>query len=108
MTLKNQDFYLRYGEEEWRTRLNYYQSRKCVGITSGWKHFAVDNNLEQFDVCIFDPCNREDGPFCVDVKIFRVVPEVTCLTPVKSPNSGKSGRKSSKSVEIDDDQVDED
>ncbi|GMN30196.1 hypothetical protein TIFTF001_002722 [Ficus carica] len=88
-----------------KSRFNYNQSRNCTGITSGWKHFAVDNNLELFDVCIFDPCNLENSPFRVDVKIFRVVLEVAPLTPVESPKSGMAGRKTSNSVEIEDDEL---
>ncbi|EXB38618.1 B3 domain-containing protein REM16 [Morus notabilis] len=105
ISLENQDLFLRFGEREWRTRFNYNQVRSCAGLTSGWKHFAVDNNLEHFDVCVFEPGSPVNNSFCLDVKIFRVVPEVALLTPVGSPTSGKRGRKSSKIVEIENDEL---
>lgn len=99
ISLENQDLFLRYGEKEWRTRFNYNRLRKCSGLASGWNHFAVDNNLEEFDVCVFEPGSPVNNSFCLDVKIFRVVEEITPLTAVGSPTSGKSRKKLRKSEE---------
>lgn len=99
ISLENQDVFLRFGGREWRTRFNYNRPRKSAGLTSGWNHFAVDNNLEEFDVCVFEPGSPVNDSFCLDVKIFRVVEEITPLTALPSPSSGKGKRKSIKRLQ---------
>ncbi|PON99158.1 B3 DNA binding domain containing protein [Trema orientale] len=89
ISLENQDLYLRFGDKEWRTRFNYNRRRRSAGLTSGWNHFAVDNNLEEFDVCVFEPGSPVNNSFCLDVKIFRVVEEMTPPTAVAFSNIRK-------------------
>ncbi|KAL0557991.1 hypothetical protein IC582_006553 [Cucumis melo] len=95
LSLRNQDIILRVGSDEWPTKFNFTPSRQCGGLTSGWKHFSIDNNLEEFDVCVFEPVNKSSGPVVLEVKIFRVVEDVIPLTRVAS----KSNRKPTKAPE---------
>ncbi|CAI0558547.1 unnamed protein product [Linum tenue] len=64
---------LKVKDKTWTTKFTYQQSRKSGGLSAGWKSFAVENNLEEFDVCVFEP----DGPFyasiSLNVKIVRVI-----------------------------------
>ncbi|KAJ7966673.1 B3 domain-containing protein [Quillaja saponaria] len=94
MSPQNQGLILRIGEEEWCTRYTYDRYRRCGGFTGGWRYFAIDNNLEEFDVCVFKPACQMNNSMVLDVSIFRVVEEVTRLLPVVS---GKQrGRKKTK------------
>lgn len=95
LALRNQDIILRVGSDEWPAKFNFTPSRQCGGLTSGWKHFSIDNNLEEFDVCVFEPVTKSSGPVVLEVKIFRVVEDVTPLTRVAS----KSNRKLIKAPE---------
>lgn len=53
------------------------------GFEGGWKMFALENLLEEFDVCLFVPGGQDSmGHYVLDVFIFRVVPEITPLTPM--------------------------
>ncbi|GAV79745.1 B3 domain-containing protein [Cephalotus follicularis] len=86
LSLENQEVFLRVREKTWHTRFYYIKSRKCGGLASGWKTFAVDNNLEEFDVCVFEPASPASYPLVLDVRIFRVLQEAAPLTQV-SPSS---------------------
>ncbi|CAN1273778.1 B3 domain-containing protein REM16 [Linum perenne] len=56
-----QEVILRRKKREWRVKLSIrrdpYRGGLCGG---GWKKFASDNNLKQFDVCLFQLVSRED------------------------------------------------
>ncbi|CAI0465428.1 unnamed protein product [Linum tenue] len=64
---------LKMKDKTWTTKFNYQQSRKSGGLSAGWKSFAAENNLDEFDVCVFEP----DAPFytsiSLNVKIVRVI-----------------------------------
>ncbi|TVU25393.1 hypothetical protein EJB05_27888, partial [Eragrostis curvula] len=62
--------------KSWDVYYQYYNCR-CVAaaFTGGWGKFAIGNNLEKFDVCIFE-LFKEDN---IKVHIYRVVPEITLL-----------------------------
>ncbi|XP_019152838.1 PREDICTED: B3 domain-containing protein REM16-like [Ipomoea nil] len=69
-TEKNFDLTLRVKENAWTTRCYH---RKISG--SGYRKFVLENNLEEFDVCVFRLASRSDD-IVFDVSIFRVVEEV--------------------------------
>ncbi|KAK9271015.1 hypothetical protein L1049_026603 [Liquidambar formosana] len=79
----SQDVILRVKENTWHAKYYYWKGRNVGGLTCGWKNFAVENNLEEFDVCMFELASQEDN-IILDVNIFRVVKEVTPPTPVNS------------------------
>ncbi|KAF5740725.1 B3 domain-containing protein REM16-like isoform X1 [Tripterygium wilfordii] len=83
LSLKNQDLILRVNEDTWQVTFRYVYSRGHGGLSTGWKNFALDNKLDEFDVCVFEPSSPLNNCVVLDVKIFRVVPEVQPLTPVK-------------------------
>ncbi|CAL1396193.1 unnamed protein product [Linum trigynum] len=64
---------LKMKDKTWTTKFTYQQSRKSGGLSAGWKSFAAENNLDEFDVCVFEP----DAPFytsiSLNVKIVRVI-----------------------------------
>jgi hypothetical protein len=92
LSSENQDIFLRCNNDTWRTRYNFYPSRRYGGITGGWKHFALDNNLEEFDVCLFKPAaDTIEDTVVLDVSIFRVVQEIT--PPTLSTPARKRGRR---------------
>ncbi|XP_047085311.1 B3 domain-containing protein Os11g0197600-like [Lolium rigidum] len=59
--------------------VNYvYNSQRSVGAFSGgWGKFAVGNNLETFDICVFELISKDN----IKVHIYRVVPEITPFLP---------------------------
>jgi len=87
----SQDVILRMGKGEWIARYSYHNIRHTGGLTGGWKHFVFDNNLEEFDVCVFKPAGQMNNTLVLDMTIFRVLQEIVPLTVV-SP-SGKRGKK---------------
>ena len=93
ISLINQYVFIRIGEKLWRPRLNYNKLRKCAALTSGWKYFAVDNNLEESDVCVFEPGGTINGTVVLDVKIFRVIQEFVALTMVSQTSSSAKRKK---------------
>ncbi|KAM3710511.1 hypothetical protein ACJW31_01G035100 [Castanea mollissima] len=93
LSLENQEIYLRYKNDTWRARYNHNQARGYGGITSGWKHFVIDNNLEELDVCLFKAAGQMDGSTILDVSIFRVVQEISPRTLLNPPR--KRGRRNS-------------
>ncbi|XP_048129670.1 B3 domain-containing protein REM16 isoform X1 [Rhodamnia argentea] len=83
MDRRNQDLILRVGEGTWRARYRL-TGRGSGGLSSGWKNFALENNLEQSDVCLFELANSIAKNIVLDVTIFRVVEDVVPLTLVTS------------------------
>ncbi|GAB2277667.1 hypothetical protein Dimus_012372 [Dionaea muscipula] len=71
----SQDMTLRTGEKTWSVRFSY-GSKGVAAFASGWKKFALDNVLEEFDVCLFKLADQKDDTIVLEVKIFRVVQEV--------------------------------
>ncbi|KAK3119411.1 hypothetical protein QOZ80_9AG0670040 [Eleusine coracana subsp. coracana] len=61
--------------KSWEVNYVYYTDRSVAAFSGGWGKFAVGNNLEKFDVCIFE-LFKEDN---IKVHIYRVVPEITPL-----------------------------
>ncbi|XP_034895142.1 B3 domain-containing protein REM16 isoform X1 [Populus alba] len=72
-TLEKKVVILRVKENTWNTNFLYYKSKNSGGLSSGWKSFALDNNLQEFDVCLFEPCGTMNNSFVLDVNIFRVL-----------------------------------
>lgn len=62
--------------------VNYvYYSDRCVGsFSGGWSKFSLGNNLEKYDVCIFELFMKDN----IKVHIYRVVPEITPYLPRSS------------------------
>lgn len=73
----NQDVILRFKDRAWHTRFFYHKSRDNGGLSAGWKKFALDNKLHEFDVCVFEPLDLVNCPIILNVNIFRVVEEAT-------------------------------
>ncbi|XP_028795085.1 B3 domain-containing protein REM16 [Neltuma alba] len=69
---QSEDVILRVGESEWLAKYAFEASRRSGGLTGGWKQFALDNNLREFDVCVFRLAGIGKKPLTLDVKIFRV------------------------------------
>ncbi|XP_061337766.1 B3 domain-containing protein REM16-like [Gastrolobium bilobum] len=88
---RSQDVILRMGNAEWTVRYNFRNFRQMGGLLGGWKRFSLENNLEEYDVCVFTPAGQINDTFILDVNIFRVVEEIVPLTEVNSPE--KRGRK---------------
>ncbi|XP_058220950.1 B3 domain-containing protein REM16-like isoform X1 [Rhododendron vialii] len=89
---KNQDVILRVKEKENTWHANYYGTvGNSGGLVGGWKDFAVENNLEESDVCLFELASGTHDGIVMDVSIFRVVAEVSVLTLV-SRSPSKRGR----------------
>ncbi|XP_057975152.1 B3 domain-containing protein REM16-like isoform X2 [Malania oleifera] len=78
---QSQDVILRHKENTWPAR--YYARGSYAGLTGGWKHFSVENNIEEFDVCLFEPAAQLNDTVVLDVYIFRVVEEIVPLTSPK-------------------------
>lgn len=72
MTLEPQDVIVRCNGNLWRTRFTYYPNRGYGGLSTGWRSFAFENDLEEFDVCIFECTDPSKRPMTLDVKIFPV------------------------------------
>ncbi|XP_074311478.1 B3 domain-containing protein REM16-like [Silene latifolia] len=81
---RHKEVILRVGEKTWVTMFHYYGRRGHTGgLATGWKNFAIQNNLEDSDVCVFKPATKkDDATLILDVEIFRVVQEITPLTPL--------------------------
>jgi hypothetical protein len=60
--------------KSWIVNYVYYNDRSVADFSGGWGKFAVGNNLEKFDVCIFELFKDN-----FKVQIYRVVPEITPL-----------------------------
>lgn len=92
LSRKIQDVILRVGEKTWNVRIAY--RARNGGLLGGWKKFAVENFLEEFDVCLFELASGGNGLVVLDVKIFRVVEEV--VPPTRLARSPARGRKPSR------------
>ncbi|XP_052136456.1 B3 domain-containing protein Os11g0197600 [Oryza glaberrima] len=57
----------------WEVNYVYYSDRSVGSFSGGWGKFAVGNNLEKFDVCVFELVQKDN----IKVHIYRVVPEIT-------------------------------
>ncbi|KAL0351944.1 UNVERIFIED_CONTAM: B3 domain-containing protein REM16 [Sesamum calycinum] len=93
---KNHDIELRVNDNVWKAK--YHYKGYGGGLTSGWKNFAMENFLEEFDVCLFDPISRTDDNIILDVKIFRVVEEVIPPSQVMRETSRGTSKRVSKFV----------
>jgi len=84
----NQQVVLRIGEKTW-SAFFYRNGKKGGGLTGyGWKKFVLDNNLEEFDVCLFELASQKRDPRMVmDVEIFRVIPEIVPSSPLSRSTS---------------------
>ncbi|KAM0900158.1 hypothetical protein ACQ4PT_020859 [Festuca glaucescens] len=63
--------------KSWDVKYVYYSERSVGAFSAGWGKFAVGNNLEKFDVCIFELFGEDN----IKVHIYRVVPEITPFLP---------------------------
>ncbi|XP_021721871.1 B3 domain-containing protein REM16-like [Chenopodium quinoa] len=79
---KRQEVILRTNDNTWEVSFCIINRRGHGAFRGGWKKFALDNFLEESDSCLFVPGGQENKRFVLDVSIFRVVPEVTPLSPV--------------------------
>ena len=84
----NQQVVLRVGEKTW-TAFFYPNGKKGGGLAGyGWKKFALDNYLEEFDVCLFELATQKHDPLIImDVEIFRVIAEIVPPSPVSRSTS---------------------
>ncbi|EEF52479.1 B3 domain-containing protein REM16 [Ricinus communis] len=78
---ENQYVILRIKEKTWQVRLYYRKRPNRGGLACGWKSFVLDNNIQEFDVCVFEPGNPLDNTMVLDVNIFRVVQDMNPHTP---------------------------
>ncbi|KAG5543345.1 hypothetical protein RHGRI_016167 [Rhododendron griersonianum] len=97
---KSQDVTLRVKENEktWHAKYECRFGRGASGLVGGWKDFVFENNLEEFDVCLFELASGTHDRIVMDVSIFRVVAEVSALTrvshsPTKRGRPMKRGRR---------------
>jgi hypothetical protein len=86
---KSQQIMLCIGERMWYVT---FQHRVYGGLlTGGWKKFATENFLEEFDVCLFDVVTGTNNAGAVlDVNIFRVVEDVVAPSQVSASSSRAS------------------
>ncbi|KAI8549793.1 hypothetical protein RHMOL_Rhmol06G0053000 [Rhododendron molle] len=88
---KNRDVILRVKEKENTWHANYYGTvGNSGGLVGGWKDFAVENNLEESDVCLFELASGTHDGIVMDVSIFRVVAEAIPSEWVHSQLTRKS------------------
>ena len=59
--------------KEWQVQ--YLGDRLHAGLSGGWRYFALDNNIEEGDVCVFELVDTIKYRF--KVHIFRVVQKCT-------------------------------
>lgn len=79
---KGEEVILQVEEKTWVCK--FCSCRSHGGFQGGWKRFACENYLEEFDVCLFVPAGRNNGMYVLNVSIFRVVQEVIPPTPITS------------------------
>ncbi|KAI5598265.1 hypothetical protein BDE02_02G119800 [Populus trichocarpa] len=72
-TLEKKDVILRMKENTRNTKFLYCKSKNSGGLSSGWRNFALDNKLQEFDVCLFEPSSAVNNSIVFDVSIFRVL-----------------------------------
>ncbi|GMH04069.1 hypothetical protein Nepgr_005908 [Nepenthes gracilis] len=78
---KKHDVHLHLQGKTWETTLRF-NSKGRGGLSSGWQNFAVDNGLEEHDVCLFKLASQNLKTIILDVSIFRVAPGVVPPTPL--------------------------
>ncbi|XP_065847736.1 B3 domain-containing protein REM16-like isoform X2 [Euphorbia lathyris] len=71
-SLEKQDVLLRVDDCTWHTKYYYQKSKNNGGLSSGWKNFATAQNLQEYDVCVFEPADRINDAIVLDVKVFHV------------------------------------
>src|SRR4051812_45174321 len=81
------------GTGEWVGKYCFHNIRNNGGFSGGWKYFALENNLEEFDVCLFKPAGYMQNTLILEMTIFRVVEEITPLTAVNSSGKKRSIKK---------------
>ncbi|CAN1323700.1 B3 domain-containing protein REM16 [Linum perenne] len=64
---------LKMNGKTWNTRFVYQQARKSGGLSAGWRSFAVDNNLQEFDVCVFNPEAPFHTSMSLNVNVVRAI-----------------------------------
>ncbi|KAK7291145.1 hypothetical protein RIF29_06058 [Crotalaria pallida] len=84
---RSQDIILRMGKTKWHVKYCFHRTRYTGEFAGGWKNFALDNNLEEFDVCVFEPTNEVNDTMILDVNIFRVVEDIAPPSLVKSQST---------------------
>ncbi|THG19290.1 hypothetical protein TEA_028489 [Camellia sinensis var. sinensis] len=79
-------------ENTWHAR--FYYRVYGGGLTGGWRNFAVENNLEEFDVCLFELASGTNDTISMNVSIYRVIEEIRPLTRMTPPSStrGKNSK----------------
>ncbi|KAK8560535.1 hypothetical protein V6N13_082972 [Hibiscus sabdariffa] len=89
LSRENADVILRMNQRKWRTQFCFYYngSREYGGLSGGWKKFVNDNNIEEHDVCVFEPANVGSKPIILDVSIFHVFPAAVPNRRVNRPTS---------------------
>ncbi|KAL6995592.1 hypothetical protein U1Q18_005727 [Sarracenia purpurea var. burkii] len=96
---KNQDVILRV-KENTTVKEKTWNARFCFkghggGLTGGWRSFAVENNLEEFDACLFALASgTDDAAVVMNVSVFRVVGEASPLTRATSSSPPRRGKPS--------------
>ncbi|XP_057871066.2 B3 domain-containing protein Os01g0723500 isoform X2 [Cryptomeria japonica] len=73
-------------------RVQYLGDRSNPGLSGGWKGFAIDNNLEEGDVCVFELEDKKN--FTLKVHIYRVVED--CIPPKKVEGTKRKNEESEK------------
>ncbi|PNT63993.1 B3 domain-containing protein Os11g0197600 isoform X2 [Brachypodium distachyon] len=63
--------------KSWDVNYVYYSARAVGAFSGGWSKFSLGNNLEKFDICVFELISKDD----IKVHIYRVVPEITPFLP---------------------------
>ncbi|GKV53430.1 hypothetical protein SLEP1_g59957 [Rubroshorea leprosula] len=67
------------------------RTRPVELMRSGWKPFAADNRIKEFDACLFEPAGRNHlGIPIIDVVIEREDPTMPILPPSTDSDAGKS------------------
>ncbi|KAF7827604.1 B3 domain-containing protein REM16-like [Senna tora] len=68
----SEDVILRMEQTEWLAKYNVERGGRAAGLSGGWRHFVLDNKLQEFDVCVFKPPGKISTPLIIEVQIFRV------------------------------------
>lgn len=68
----------------WRAKYQHLTrgTSETGGLTGGWKTFALENKLEEFDVCVFKLVSNTEEDIVMDVTVFRVINDVVPLAQV--------------------------
>ncbi|KAL2924694.1 B3 domain-containing protein REM16 [Bienertia sinuspersici] len=74
---QHQKIVLHVGDKSWQTMFYYNQKRRVGGLGAGWKKFALENSLKEYDALLFKFTKRNDDTSIVfDVGIFRATPKI--------------------------------